>query len=162
VTWEALLVVLLPLVGSGVVLKGWTWWIRHRVLRTIPADRIVRQARGVSLRVLVQGPNVLTGMNPSKANRTTGDLVLTDDRFVLTSGRGVLSDLRPERGRRFTSVRSTGPGRLVIEGDRPGPQGQPGGFRVEVMLADASDWVAALQPFVVEGAAPFAPDAFRA
>jgi hypothetical protein len=74
----------------------------------------------------------------------------------------VLSDLRPERGRRFTSVRSTGPGRLVIEGDRPGPQGQPGGFRVEVMLADASDWVAALQPFVVEGAAPFAPDAFRA
>jgi len=162
VSWEALLVVLLALVGSGVVLKGWTWWLRQRVLRTIAPDAVVRQARGVSLRVLVQGPHVLPGMNPSKANRSTGDLVLTADRFVVTCGRGVLSDLRPERGRRFTSVRSTGPSRLVIEGDRPGPRGQAGGFRIEVMLADASEWVAALQPFVVEGAAPFAPDAFRA
>ena len=159
-TWEALLIVLLAFGGSGVVLKGWTWWLRQRVLRTIPADAVVRQARGVSLRVLVQGPNVLVGMNPAKANRTTGDLVLTGDRFVLTSGRGVIADLRPGHGRRFTSVRTTGPGRLVIEGDRPGPRGEPGGFRVEVMLADASGWVEALQPFVAEGGAPFAPNAF--
>ncbi len=159
-TWEALLVVLLAFGASGVVLKGWTWWLRQRLLRTIPADAVVRQARGVSLRVLVQSPNVLVGMNPSKANRTTRDLMLTSDRFVITSGRGVIADLQPERGRRFTSVRTTGPGRLVIEGDRPGPHGQPGGYRVEVMLADAAAWVEALQPFVMEGAAPFAPNAF--
>lgn len=161
-SWEALFVVLLAFVGSGVVLKGWTWWLRQRVVRSIPADAVVRQERGVSMRVLVQGPHVLPGMNPSKANRTTGDLVLTADRFLLATGRGVVADLRPERGRRFTSVRSTGPGRLVIEGDRPGPRGQPGGFRVELMLSDASAWVDALQPFVMEGATPFAPDAFGA
>ena len=147
-SWEALLVVVAAVVGSGAVMKGWTWWLRQRAIRTIPADAIVRQVRGVSLRIL--------------ANRTTGDLVLTADRFLLSSGRGTLADLRPERGRRFTSVRSTGPGRLVIEGDRPGPQGQAGGFRIELMLADASQWVEALQPFVTEGVAPFGPDAFGA
>jgi len=160
VTWEALLVVVLAFVVSGVTLKGWTWWLRQRMVRSIPAEAVIRQSRSVSLRVLVQGPNVLPGMNPARANRTTGDLVLTADRFVLTSGRGVLADLGPGRGRRFHSVRSTGPGRLILEGSRPGPRGEAGGFRVEVMLPDASQWVEALQSFVEPGATPFAPDAF--
>ena len=100
------------------------------------------------MRVLVHGPNVLPGMNPSRANRTRGDLVLTDDRFLLVSGRGTLADLRPGVGRRFTSVRTTGPGRLIIEGDRPGTQGVSAQFRIEIHSDDAPAWVEALQDFV--------------
>jgi hypothetical protein len=158
VSWEALLIVGAVVVGSGVVMRGWTWWLRQRVIRTIPAEGILREVRGVSMRVMVQGPHVLPGMNPAKANRTTGDLILTADRFLLASGRGTLADLRPWRGRRFTSVRSTGPGRLIVEGDRPGPRGDLGGFRVELMLPDALAWVDALQAFVEppEDGAPYA------
>ena len=109
------------------------------------------------MRVLVQGTRALPGMKASSANRTIGDLVLLADRFVLTTGRGVLADLRTDRGRRFTSVRCTGPGRLVIEGDVPGPNPDKKGlYRVEMILDDAGDWAEVLKPWVREDAGRFA------
>jgi len=150
-TWEALAIVVGALVAGGAVMRGMSWFTRYRATRAIPTDQLVRDARGVSLRVLVHGPAALPGMNPRRANRTGGDLLLTADRFLLASGRGTLLDLRPERGRRLTSVRCPAPGKLVIEGDRPGARGQPGLFRIEVMLPDAVAWAEALQAFVVAG-----------
>jgi hypothetical protein len=63
----------------------------------------------------------------------------------------VLTELSPTFGRKFTSVRCTGPQRLVIEGDLPRPNGQLGHFRYELVITDAEGWAEALQPFVREG-----------
>ena len=153
---QALTMVLVALFGVGVGLKLMSWWRRQNALAGIEPDQIVRERRGVSMRVLVQGTRALPGMTTNKANRTTGDLVLLADRFVLTTGRGAIADLRDGRGRRFTSVRCTGPGRLVIEGDVPNPNGKSGLYRVEMMLEDAGEWADALQPWVQEGAEKFA------
>ena len=153
---QALIVVLVALFGVGVGLKLLSWWKRQVALQGIDPGAIVRQRRGVSMRVLVQGTRALPGMTTNKANRTTGDLVLLADRFVLATGRGAVADLREGRGRLFTSVRCTGPGRLVIEGDVPNPSGNPGLFRVEVMLDDAREWADALKPWVREDAEKFA------
>lgn len=153
---QALVVVLVALFGVGVGLKLLSWWRRQVALSGIEPDQVVKERRGVSMRVLVQGTRALPGMTTNKANRTTGDLVLLADRFVLATGRGAIADLREGRGRRFTSVRCTGPGRLVIEGDVPNPSGNPGLYRVEVMLEDATQWAEALQPWVREDAEKFA------
>jgi hypothetical protein len=145
-TWQAVLIVLASLVGFGAVLKGWGWWLRTRALRALPQP--VRMSRGISLRVLVHGTEALPGMGSRRANRTTGDLALGAERFLVTSNRGVLADVGPSHGRKFTSVRSPGPGKLVIEGDVPRSDGQKGLFRIEAFLPDAAEWVDALQAYV--------------
>jgi hypothetical protein len=156
VSIEAVAIVFGGLLVIGAAMRAASWWQRARVLRSIPADQVVRQARGQSLRVLVHGPTALPGMNPRRANRTTGDLVLTHDRLVITSGRGTLVDLRADRGRRLTSVRCPGPGKLVVEGDSPGPRQTTGLFRIETMIDDAPAWAEALQPYVRQGEGRFA------
>ncbi len=148
---EAFLVVIVAFFVAGAALKGLSWARRRSALQDIDPGSVIKEHRGVSMRVLVQGTKVLPGMKLSKANRTTGDLVLLADRFVLTSGRGVIADLRESRGRRFSSVRCTGPGRLIIEGEVPGPGEQTGMYRVEMVLEDAPGWAAALKPWVIEG-----------
>ena len=147
----SVLIVLGIVIMGGVSAKSWTWLRRWRVISQIPADRIEHIERGIGIRALLYGVPPMLGLNPRRTNLTTGDLVLTKDRFVLTSGRGVLADLGPERGRRFTSARCTGPSRLVIEGDIPRPDGGLGQYRFELVVADASGWAKLLSPFVREG-----------
>jgi len=148
---QSVLIALVAMMVAGALLRLNSWSRRWRYLRTVDPSQILRQNRGVSMRVLVQGTRVLAGMSTRKANRTVGDLVLSRDRFLITSGRGLIADLR-DGGRRFRSVRCTGPGRLVIEGDVPGPDPErPGLYRVELMLQDASEWATALAPWVREG-----------
>lgn len=144
---ESVLVVVLALVVGGAVLRLLSWGRRERVVRAIDPAAVRQSARGVSLRVLTEGTTTLPGMNPQRANRTTGDLVLTDDRFVLVSNRGVLADVRMGQGPRITSVRSPGPGRLVLEGEVPTGRAEPGRFRVETVVDDAPAWVAGLSRF---------------
>mgnify|MGYP006928189775 CR=1 FL=1 len=148
---QAFIVLLVALTAVGTVLQGHGWWRRQRVLRTIPTAEIVRIDRGVSLRVMVQGITGMPGMKQRRGNRTRGDLVLTKDRFLLTSRRGTLADLKPGRGRRFTSIRCTGPGRLIIEGDVPRNAGEPGLYRFEIVVERADEWVKLLADFVQEG-----------
>lgn len=148
---QALVVVFVALVVGGAVLKGVSWARRRAALSGIDPGGILREHRGVSMRVLVQGTRLLPGMSRKNANRTTGDLVLLADRFVLTSGKGVIADLRADRAQRFSSVRCTGPGRLVIEGKVPTPNGPDGLYRVEMVLEDAKGWAEALRPWVSEG-----------
>lgn len=147
---QALIVVLVGLALTGGGLRLASWLKRYRVLRAIDQDSIVRQTRGVSMKVLVQGTRTLPGMSTTRANRTKGDLVLLGDRFLITSGRGTIADLREGR-RLFRSVRCTGPGRLIIEGDVPGPLDKTGLYRIEMVLPDASDWAKALEPWIREG-----------
>ena len=145
---QAILILVAVAVAVGAMLRLQSRWIRHRVVRTIPKEDVKLQALGCSMRVLVQGTQSLAGMSSRKANRTTGHLVLAEERFVLVTSRGVVADLRPTQGRKFSSVRSTGPGRLIIEGTVPTSRTQEGQYRVEMQMKNAQQWVEALQPWV--------------
>ena len=133
-------------VGSGV--RGMGVLLRRSAAGRIPAQQRKRAARGIRVRGQVDGPNVLPGMNPSRSNVTTADLVLSEDRFVLASERGVLIDVGVSRGVPLGSARCTGPGRLVIEGDVPRMTGVPGRYRLEMALDDAEGWAEDLARFV--------------
>ncbi|MBT3220220.1 MAG: hypothetical protein HN348_14115 [Proteobacteria bacterium] len=148
---QAIAIVLGTLFGLAVAGKGYQFLIRWQALRRIPVSERVRVAKGLSIRVLIHGARNFAGMNPRKLNRTKGDMVLGKDHFLIVSSRGVLADLRPDRGRRFTSIRCTGPHRLVIEGDSPRTDGQMGLYRFELVIDDASGWAEALQPWVRSG-----------
>jgi len=142
------------LFGMGAALKGVSWFRRWRVVRQVDPATITREARGVSMRVSVQGSRLLPGMSRTRANRTRGDLLLLKDRLLLASNRGTLLDLRKDRGRKLSSARCTGPGRLVLEGEIPVPSGPPGLFRIELQLADAPVWADAVAVWT-DGQAPF-------
>lgn len=87
---------------------------------------------------------------PNRTNRVKGNLAITADRFVMATNKGVLADIGHSHGRKFTSVRSTGPGRLVMEGDVPYPDKTTGVFRFEMVVDDAPAWIEALKPFSEE------------
>ncbi len=156
--WEPWLITLVVLITVGGVLKGWSRWLRTRALSALPADQRQRVARGITLRVMVRGTAVLPGMRPNRTHRTTGDLALASDRFLIASNRGTLIDVGDGHGRRFDSVRCTGPGKLVIEGSVSRPDGRSGLYRIEAFLEDASVWADALQSYVdaPEGAPQYA------
>lgn len=146
--WEPFAIVLgaFVLVGAGV--RAYAWWLRERVVRALsdrPFDRI---DRGVTLRVMARGSRFFPGMAPNRTHRTRGDLVWQAGRFVITSGRGTLLDIREGSGPTITSVRSPGPQKLVIEGTVPALEGRTGLFRIEAFLADALHWVEDLGPLV--------------
>ncbi len=146
--WTSLAVVLALLVGTGAVLKGVSYLQRRKALGVIPPDEVQHALNGVSLRVETRGRTTLPGMNSGRANRTRGDLVVGDDRFVLASARGRLVDIRPGSPR-LSSVRSPGPGRLVLEGTSglQGAEGPPGAYRIELVVEDATRWVEILTPY---------------
>lgn len=144
---QALFVVLGSLIIVGSILKLLSWRKRTALVQ-IPEDRIVRQLRGASMRVLTQGPPVFPGMSTNKANRTLGDLVLTADRLLLVCNRGKLLDIGDKHGRKLGSARCTGPQRLILEGELPVPQGVVGRYRIEIVTPDAPAWAAALAPWV--------------
>jgi hypothetical protein len=136
-------------VGTGI--RGMGVLLRRRAAGRIPAPQRTREVRGIRVRGQVDGPDVLPGMNPGRSNVTTADLVLSEDRFVLASERGLLIDVGTSRGVPLGSARCTGPGRLVIEGDVPRMTGAPGRYRLEMALDDAEAWAADLARFVPAG-----------
>jgi hypothetical protein len=152
--WTSIVVVLAVLVAAGAVLKGVSYLQRRRARSVIPIEQVQHTLEGVSLRVETRGKTTLPGMNPGRANRTRGDLVVASDRFVVASARGRLVDIRPGSPR-LTSVRSPGPGRLVLEGTSgvSGGAGPPGAFRIELVVEDARRWVEILTPFADEARA---------
>lgn len=149
--WTSIVVVLAVLVAAGAVLQGVSYLQRRRARSVIPIEQVKHTLNGVSLRVETRGQTTLPGMNPGRANRTRGDLVVASDRFVVASSRGRLIDIRPGSPR-LTSVRSPGPGRLVLEGTSglSGASGSPGAYRIELVVEDARRWVEILSPFADE------------
>jgi len=142
--------VTLALVG-GIVLAGaglriYGALVRRRAVAMLPDGATV--VRGFTMRVMARGRHGLPGIAGGRTHRTTGDLGYTEDRFVLGSNRGVLVDLRSDGGRFLTSVRTTAPGKIVIEGEMPGASGPVGTFRFELGIAEPGRIVADLQRFV--------------
>jgi len=155
---EALIIALVAVTALLALRRAWGLWLRRRSLARLQGVPIVREAHGVTIRALLYGTPPMLGLNPKRTNHLVGDLTLTADRFVLASNRGLLADLGAGFGRRFTSVRCTGPGRLVIEGDVPYPNRERGLYRFELVVDDAAGWAEALSAFVREDASapPFA------
>ena len=150
--WWSLAVVLGGLVFAGVVLKWVSWAQRERFRRLYAPEKIERELRGVSLRVLTQGPPILTGMKSSRVNRTTGDIFVAHDALLIVCTRGKLVEIRPGVGRRLDSVRTPGPQLLVLEGSHPMASGPPGSYRIELVVEDAKSWVRTLEAFASEEA----------
>jgi len=148
---QAFVIVVVALTAVGTVLQLHGWWQRQRSLRSIPSGEILHMARGVSVRVMVQGPTGMPGIKQRRGNRTRGDLVLTEDRFLITSRRGTLADIRVGTSRLLSSVRCPGPDRLIIEGDVPRAVGRVGLYRFEIVVTDADAWVMRLADFVRDG-----------
>jgi len=146
--WKYVLGTMLVLLALGAASRIRVALRRRRQLTQILEGDVVRHARSVSVRALVYGTVPVLGLKPRRPNRCRGDMVLTRDRFLLSTRRGPLADIGEGRGRRFTSVRCTGPGRLIMEGRLPQARGDAGVFRFELHLPDAVDWAHALQPFV--------------
>ncbi len=145
--WTATLAVIVGVIAAGAALKTVGWTRRYRALRTVPPSEIRRAARGIPLRVFVDGPTGLPSMTPHRANRTIGDLVLTDDRLILVSTRGVLIDLKLGSGRALHSIRAPAPLQLIVEGRVPHAAGGVASFRIEATLPDAERWAHELEPF---------------
>lgn len=146
--WEPWVIVLSAFLLLGAGIRGWAWWHRERVIRALSSRPFDRIERSVTLRVMARGSRLFPGMAPNRTHRSRGDLVLQDGRFVVTSGRGTLIDVKKGVGPTLTSVRSPGPNKLVIEGTVPALEGRGGVFRVEAFLPEPMGWVRALQDLV--------------
>lgn len=148
--WNSLLIVAVLVLAVFAARRTWASVLRARAGRLVPPEVRLRAEGNIPIRVLLYRTRSFRGMDPKRVNRTLGDLLLSSDRFVIASNRGVLVDVGPDRGRRFTSARCTGPGRLIIEGEIPNPGQEMGLYRFELSVADAAAWATALEPFVAE------------
>jgi hypothetical protein len=137
----------------------WSFLFAVRTFRRMSRRRAIsavteptRVAEDVGVHILLHRTRAIQGMDPGKAHQTLGDLAISPERLVLATDRGVLLDMVHAHGHRFTGVRCTGPGRLVLEGKAPAKRGE-GLYRFELTLEDAGPWVELLRPFVEDGGA---------
>ena len=149
VLWIGLLVVLGLLAVIGVCVKTYYLFRRRVALRSVQGE-LVRSASAISARISVEGRR-FRGFRPGFSTRTWLEMKLTTQQFVVVTNRGVLFDVSVdgERGR-IGSIRCTGPGRIVFEGERREMKGKATRYRVEATLPTASEWVKALDGFADE------------
>ncbi|MCP4809017.1 MAG: hypothetical protein GY913_23570 [Proteobacteria bacterium] len=113
---------------------------RQRTRAATVDEPVMLEARGVTARIFVDA-SVLAGPAAGKINRAQADLVLTGARLLIATHHGRLLELDANNG---GSVRCTGPGRLVIEGERR-RVGGPSKVRVEILTSDAELWASTAQ-----------------
>ncbi|MCO4744979.1 MAG: hypothetical protein KC912_09340 [Proteobacteria bacterium] len=142
--FKAVVVVIVAMTLLGMARQGFGWWRRERVMRSLDTDALLRSTRSVTVRVLVTGVKSWRGLDARRRTGVRADLVLTDERFLVISDRGVLLDATAETSP-LQSARCTGPGRLVLEGSVGRADGM---FRLEMVLDDAQGWAADLREFV--------------
>jgi hypothetical protein len=145
--WSVVISFLLVLFLVSLLGRFVQWRIRSAALASVSRDAIQREAYGVHARAFVSGASGFRGISSRYLNRVKIDVVLTADRFLMVSSRGALLDVGLTKGKKFQSVRSTGPQRLVIEGDVPGVS-VAGSYRFELVIEDAQGWARALEPLV--------------
>ena len=148
--WKLILATIAIVVLYTAAIKGGASARRRRGLSKLPADRRRREAHGLDVKVMLRGARPYRGLLPNRTNRTTADLALGEQRFIMATNHGVLVDLTGQHGRRFTSVRCPGPGRLVFEGKLPQMNGPDGTYRIELVIRDAGAWARELAPFADE------------
>ena len=102
---------------------------------------------GFTLAHLYRVRRAFVGISSRYLNRVKIDVLLTEaaSSWSLVGAYCLIS--ASSKGRRFQSVRCTGPQRLVIEGDVPGVS-VAGSYRFELVLDDAQEWARALEPLV--------------
>ncbi len=113
-------------------------------------EDVIRHTDEVGVAIQLFRTRAIRGMAPGKTHRTVGAIAITSDQLLLSSDRGVLIDIAPDRGRGrpLSAVRCTGPGRLVLEGSISDTG--PGLFRFELTLDHAAAWADALRLFLAE------------
>jgi hypothetical protein len=153
--WEAAAVVAGALFVSGATVRALSAYNRRRGLALLGDAPRNLEARGVHLRIKIEGAR-MRGVEPGRLHKRVGDLALAGEHFVLSTGSGVVLDER-EGGRTMTSVRCPGPGRLVIEGEVPTATGVPAPYRIELVADDAPAWATALGPLARDGAVVAGP-----
>ncbi|MBN2800498.1 MAG: hypothetical protein JXX28_15260 [Deltaproteobacteria bacterium] len=149
--WKTILIAtgLLLLMGAASRLGAWLRRTKVR-RRLLGAREAPDRMEALTLRLILTGGTPIKGMSPLRAHRTGADLILVGDHLVVSSNRGVLLDTHAGPGASLRSVRSPGPGRLILEGVlRPA-----GAFRMEAVSADPAGWVRALAPFTLNNS-PF-------
>jgi hypothetical protein len=145
--WSILLSFVIVSFMMSVLGKFIQWRIRASALAAIPPESLRRSAFGVHSRAFVAGVSSFKGISSKYLNRLKLDLALSETRFLVVSSRGALIDVGVGRGRKFQSVRCTGPQRLVIEGELSGVT-QPGSYRFEMVIDDAEAWAKELAIWV--------------
>lgn len=98
-------------------------------------EEVLYEARSVPVRVMLDH-DMLGGPAAGKINRADADLILTAKRIVVATHHGRVLEIRKDQG---GSVRSTGPGRLVLEGVRMRPSGDSK-VRIECHLPESEVW----------------------
>lgn len=126
---------------TTLALGGAVTWTRRirRLEATQPADdeAVLRVARGVTIRLYVE-QDVPGGPAAGVANLMPADLMLSPRRLIVGTHQGKMLEITPGAD---ASVRTTGPRRLVIEGNRP-RMGGPMRVRAELLLDEPEAWVA--------------------
>lgn len=148
--WVSLTIVVGAVIAAGGLVRLKAFWRRRQGSHRIAPEDRVRAELGLSMRLLRGAGMDVQELKKTRATRTRGDLVLGKSRFILSTGQGILADLGPGRGRKFTAVRCPGPGRLIIEGDTPTAKGMEH-YRIDIRVADAAWWATALKPFICDG-----------
>lgn len=127
---------------------------RLQLVAQVAQGGTVRATSSIPCGLVVHGTSKLLGFEPDTLHHLDVDLVLTEARFAVVCGRGLLVDARLD-GARLTSARCTGPARLVLEGDVPSPHALTPKLRLELTVADAQDWATALAPWCKGNELPF-------
>lgn len=149
--WGSIAIVAGVLTAALAARRLWGLWRRRRGHARLADAPRLREARGVTVYGTLAGLGEPLGLRPGRRYRAIADLIVTADRAVLTTTRGVWLDAPRASASRLRSVRSPGPDRLVLEGELP-TAGAEGAYRFELVLTDARGWAATLAPFAREGA----------
>jgi hypothetical protein len=147
--WRTWFIVVAIIFLGGAGLKWLQSTRRRRAVQKIQ-ETPIRITHGVYARVMVRGMT-FRGFRSGHQTKTTVDMVLTQKRLLVVSNRGTLFDIRAEAARgRIGSVRCTGPGRLLFEGERQEASKKATNYRVEISLSTATSWAQDLAPFADE------------
>jgi hypothetical protein len=122
------------LVVVGGLLHGYRKLRRDRGARIPDGEQVVLEVDRVSVRLYVN--RSIPGGPSAPGGRDRARLVLTQERLLLCTGHGRVVEINSEQG---GSVRSTGPGRLVIEGMHPSGRAD---VRAELTVQNAEQWQA--------------------
>lgn len=147
--WRTWFIVVAIIFLGGAGLKWLQSARRRRAVQKIQ-ETPVRISHGVYARVMAKG-KTFRGFRSGHQTKTTVDMVLTKKQFLVVSNRGTLFDIRAEAARgRIGSVRCTGPGRLLFEGERQEANKKTTKYRVEISIPTATAWAQDLAPFADE------------
>lgn len=136
----------LAVVGLGVLFVGGRVAARWRRRRWASALGGRWSRSGLAARWSVRAGAPTLGFAAGETHEVSVDLVVGEHASVVCD-RGVLVRFGPGRVELLRSVRSPGPGRVVLEGEMASPLAPPPAFRLELTTADAPQIVAAFRPF---------------